>query len=84
LFLGPTGVGKTELAKTLAESLFDDENNLIRIDMSEYMEKFSYRANGAPPDMSVTRKEASSRSGAQKALFRCFVRRNRKGAPGCF
>ena len=50
LFLGPTGVGKTELAKTLAEALFDDEKNLIRIDMSEYMEKFSVsRLIGAPP-----------------------------------
>ena len=41
LFLGPTGVGKTELAKALAEALFDDENNIVRIDMSEYMEKYS-------------------------------------------
>ncbi|MDY4508927.1 MAG: ATP-dependent chaperone ClpB [Candidatus Faecousia sp.] len=50
LFLGPTGVGKTELAKTLAQALFDDENNLVRIDMSEYMEKFSVsRLIGAPP-----------------------------------
>ena len=50
LFLGPTGVGKTELAKALAESLFDDEKNLIRIDMTEYMEKFSVsRLIGAPP-----------------------------------
>ena len=50
LFLGPTGVGKTELAKTLAASLFDDENNMVRIDMSEYMEKFSVsRLIGAPP-----------------------------------
>ena len=50
LFLGPTGVGKTELAKTLAEALFDEESNLIRIDMSEYMEKFSVsRLIGAPP-----------------------------------
>ena len=50
LFLGPTGVGKTELAKTLAQTLFDDESNLIRIDMSEYMEKFSVsRLIGAPP-----------------------------------
>ena len=50
LFLGPTGVGKTELAKALAQSLFDDENNMIRIDMSEYMEKFSVsRLIGAPP-----------------------------------
>ena len=50
LFLGPTGVGKTELAKTLAQALFDDENNLVRIDMSEYMEKYSVsRLIGAPP-----------------------------------
>jgi len=50
LFLGPTGVGKTELAKTLAEALFDDEQNMVRIDMSEYMEKFSVsRLIGAPP-----------------------------------
>ncbi len=50
LFLGPTGVGKTELAKTLAQALFDDEKNLIRIDMTEYMEKFSVsRLIGAPP-----------------------------------
>ena len=49
-FLGPTGVGKTELAKTLAEKLFDDENNMVRIDMSEYMEKYSVsRLIGAPP-----------------------------------
>ncbi|MBR4832375.1 MAG: ATP-dependent chaperone ClpB [Butyrivibrio sp.] len=50
LFLGPTGVGKTELAKSLAHSLFDDENNMVRIDMSEYMEKYSVsRLIGAPP-----------------------------------
>ena len=50
LFLGPTGVGKTELAKSLAESLFDDEHNIVRIDMTEYMEKFSVsRLIGAPP-----------------------------------
>ena len=50
MFLGPTGVGKTELAKSLAESLFDDEHNIVRIDMSEYMEKFSVsRLIGAPP-----------------------------------
>lgn len=50
LFLGPTGVGKTELAKALAEALFDDEKNIVRIDMSEYMEKFSVsRLIGAPP-----------------------------------
>ena len=50
LFLGPTGVGKTELAKALAESLFDDEHNMVRIDMTEYMEKYSVsRLIGAPP-----------------------------------
>lgn len=50
LFLGPTGVGKTELAKTLAQALFDDENNMVRLDMSEYMEKYSVsRLIGAPP-----------------------------------
>ena len=50
LFLGPTGVGKTELAKALAEALFDDENNMVRIDMTEYMEKYSVsRLIGAPP-----------------------------------
>ena len=50
LFLGPTGVGKTELAKALAECLFDDERNIVRIDMTEYMEKFSVsRLFGAPP-----------------------------------
>ena len=50
LFLGPTGVGKTELAKALAQSLFDDENNIVRIDMSEYMEQYSVsRLIGAPP-----------------------------------
>ena len=54
LFLGPTGVGKTELAKALAENLFDDENNMVRIDMSEYMEKYSVsRLIGAPPGLSL-------------------------------
>ena len=56
LFLGPTGVGKTELAKSLAECLFDDERNMVRIDMTEYMEKFSVsRLIGAPPSCSSTR-----------------------------
>ncbi len=60
LFLGPTGVGKTELAKTLAEALFDSEKNLVRIDMSEYMEKFSVsRLIGAPPAMWAMRRAAS-------------------------
>ena len=50
LFMGPTGVGKTELAKSLAECLFDNEANMVRIDMSEYMEKYSVsRLIGAPP-----------------------------------
>ena len=50
LFLGPTGVGKTELAKALAQALFDDEKNMVRIDMTEYMEKYSVsRLIGAPP-----------------------------------
>ena len=57
IFLGPTGVGKTELAKALAEALFDDERNIIRIDMSEYMEKHTVsRLIGAPPDMWATMK----------------------------
>ena len=57
MFLGPTGVGKTELTKALASFLFDDESALVRIDMSEYMEKHSVaRLIGAPPAMSATRK----------------------------
>ena len=61
IFLGPTGVGKTELARALAEFLFDDENAMVRIDMSEYMEKFAVsRLVGAPPATSVTRRAASS------------------------
>lgn len=60
LFLGPTGVGKTELAKALAERLFDDENNIVRIDMSEYMEKHSVsRLIGRRQDMWDTTKAAS-------------------------
>ena len=60
LFLGPTGVGKTELAKALAQALFDDERNMVRIDMTEYMEKFSVsRLIGAPPGTSVMKRAAS-------------------------
>ena len=60
LFLGPTGVGKTELAKTLAATLFDDEQNMVRIDMSEYMEKYSVsRLIGAPQDTLDTKKVVS-------------------------
>lgn len=61
IFLGPTGVGKTELAKALAEFLFDDENNMVRIDMSEYMEKHAVsRLIGAPPATLATKKAANS------------------------
>ncbi len=60
LFLGPTGVGKTELTKALAEFLFDDPSAMVRIDMSEFMEKHSVaRLIGAPPAMSAMRKAAS-------------------------
>ncbi|OUD88124.1 Chaperone protein ClpB [Clavibacter michiganensis subsp. michiganensis] len=60
LFLGPTGVGKTELAKALAEFLFDDEKAMVRIDMSEYGEKFAVsRLVGAPPGTSATSRAAS-------------------------
>ena len=60
LFLGPTGVGKTELAKTLAEALFDSESNIIRIDMSEYQERHTVsRLIGAPPGISATTRVAN-------------------------
>ena len=76
LFLGPTGVGKTELAKTLAASLFDDENNMVRIDMSEYMEKYSVsRLIGAPPGY------VGYDEGGQ--LFCCPLRRGRESTSGC-
>ena len=74
LFLGPTGVGKTELAKALAQALFDDERNMVRIDMSEYMEKFSVsRLIGAPPGY-VGYEEGGQLTEAvrQKALF-CVI-----------
>ena len=77
LFLGPTGVGKTELAKTLAQTLFDDENNMVRIDMSEYMEKYSVsRLIGAPPDMWVMRKADSlqKRYGGNRIRWYCLMR----------
>jgi ATP-dependent Clp protease ATP-binding subunit ClpB len=60
MFLGPTGVGKTELARSLAEFLFDDEQSMVRLDMSEYMEKHTVsRLIGAPPGMLAMKKEAS-------------------------
>jgi ATP-dependent Clp protease ATP-binding subunit ClpB len=84
LFLGPTGVGKTELARALAEFLFDDERAMLRIDMSEYMEKHAVaRLIGAPPGyVGYEEGGATHRAGAAPALFRSAPRRNRKGAPG--
>ena len=82
LFLGPTGVGKTELAKALAESLFDDEHNLVRIDMTEYMEKFSVsRLIGAPLYVYLLTRAGSSPRRCAESPIRCPVRRDRKGAP---
>ena len=70
IFLGPTGVGKTELARSLAFVLFDDENALIRLDMSEYMEKHSVaRLIGAPPGMSAMKKEGSLPTPCAAALL---------------
>ena len=83
IFLGPTGVGKTELARALAEFLFDDEKLMIRIDMSEYMEKHTVsRLIGAPPGY-VGYEEGGQlhRTGPPPSLFRHPVRRNREGAP---
>lgn len=76
LFLGPTGVGKTELAKTLAECLFDDEKNMVRIDMTEYMEKFSVsRLIGAPPGyVGYEEGRSADRGCSSETLFRYPVR----------
>ncbi len=91
LFLGPTGVGKTELAKALAEALFDDENNMVRIDMSEYMEKHSVsRLIGAPPgyvgyDEGGQLTEAVRRKPYSVVLFDEVVRkRTRMYSTSCF
>ena len=82
LFLGPTGVGKTELAKSLADFLFDDETAMIRIDMSEYSEKHSVsRLVGAPRATSATKREASSRSRTAPPVQRGAARRGREGTP---
>ena len=85
LFLGPTGVGKTELAKALAQTLFDDERNMVRIDMTEYMEKYSVsRLIGAPPGY-VGYEEGGQLTEAvrRQSLFRGAVRRGGEGPPGC-
>ncbi len=84
IFLGPTGVGKTELARALAEFLFDDEHAMVRIDMSEYMEKHAVsRLIGAPPGY-VGYEEGGQLTEADPppSLRRRAVRRNREGAPG--
>ena len=67
--LGPTGVGKTELSKALAEALFGDESHLIRVDMSEYMENTAFRMVGSPPGYVAMTKGAAERKGPQEALF---------------
>ena len=84
LFLGPTGVGKTELARALAATLFDDEDNIVRLDMSEYMEKHTVaRLIGAPPGLCRLRRgRTAHRGGAAQALLGRPARRDREGAPG--
>ena len=84
IFLGPTGVGKTELAKTLAELLFGDESSLIQLDMSEYMEKHTVsRLVGSPPGyVGLRGGRPAHRGGTPQALRGCALRRDRKGPPG--
>ena len=84
LFLGPTGVGKTELAKALADFLFDDERAMVRIDMSEYGEKHSRRAAGRCPARlrRLRRGRPAHRGGAPPAVLRGAARRGREGPPG--
>ena len=81
IFLGPTGVGKTELARALAESMFDSEENMVRLDMSEYMEKHAVaRLIGAPPATSATTRAASSpkRCGASPTAWFFSTRSRRR------
>jgi len=81
VFLGPSGVGKTELARTLAEFLFGDEDAMVRIDMSEYMEKHAGRAWSDHPRLtSATTRRPADRGGAAQALLRAAARRDREGA----
>ena len=84
MFLGPTGVGKTELSRALAEFLFDDETNLVRLDMSEYMEKHTVaRLIGAPPGLRRLRGGRSAfRGGAAASVQRRAFRRGGESAPG--
>jgi ATP-dependent Clp protease ATP-binding subunit ClpB len=86
IFLGPTGVGKTETARALAEFLFDDENAMVRIDMSEYMEKAHGRAahRRAAGLRGLRGRRPIERGGAAAPVFRGAVRRDRKGAPDVF
>ena len=85
LFLGPTGVGKTELARALAEFLFDDESAMHRIDMSEFMEKHSVaRLIGAPPGYVGYEEGGSLTEAVPPALSGDPLRRGRKGASGVF
>ena len=83
IFLGPTGVGKTELARALAESLFDSEENMIRIDMSEYMEKHAVaRLIGAPPGYVGYEEGGQLTEAVRRRPYSCRpLRRNREGAP---
>jgi ATP-dependent Clp protease ATP-binding subunit ClpB len=84
IFLGPTGVGKTELARALAEYLFDDEQAMVRIDMSEYMEKHTVaRLIGAPPGYVGYEEGGHHRGYPEKAFFRNPVRRDGKGPSRC-
>ena len=83
LFLGPTGVGKTELARALADFLFDDEHAMVRVDMSEYREKHSVaRMIGAPPGYVGYEEAASSPSGAPASVLGRAAGRGREGASG--
>ena len=85
LFLGPTGVGKTEMAKTLAATLFDDEQNMVRIDMSEYMEKYSVsRLIGAPPGyVGYEKADSSQRRYAGNPTALSFLMRLRRRIRMC-
>ena len=85
IFLGPTGVGKTELARALAESMFDSEENMVRLDMSEYMEKHAVVAadRRASRLHRLRRGRPAHRGGAAQALLRGSLRRNREGARRC-